>query len=1074
MSGASITESFKARLETLIGDRGPKTKNAVLWSEIDKIYAEARRQAAGAATLPSNINQIITDAIGTSVTDAVNSSLASVNQAIADMETDVAEINQDIGDIETVTAQLSQSAAALSEYVDATFLSIGQDISDLQGGLQAADAKLLSVEYAAVHDGVISDQYLAVSGSSGWDTGGTAPASVVTIVPNLAYPLGNSYRFTLGATDNRWLRTLTNRAIWTGQRTATAYVMEIEFDLESGGLGGAGARFLWYNSAGSNWAAVQPLTGMISNPQPSGRMLARGVFRRPDGFTGTFSYITVVLDANFSSDTHYGAREAKTLAIHRLSIRVATAEEIGSGVVGAQIAASIAAQDLVVVGREQAIAQSVTDLNAAMNTALGQKANASAVTTLTTRVSDAEGTISTMAGQISALSSDLSGLEQLTTANADAVTGIATRVDSVEGSISALSTQQTTLSASVTGLQASVQGYQVALDQVSDVTVGSAVTVTLGAGAVGLPNTVQVAEGAVARNTSGLTNGASVKIPAAVAVLLGGQRIKISVLALRPSSNAATRFGVAYSTNGDGGSGYLAAGEDTSATPKWFSFYYTVPMPSAQRDHYIGLFGDDAKSGKATRFARVSVEIAAVAGEIPAIQALDASVSDILAVKVDDLAGTALGTLLTQLDVQADGTSATVAAQGTALADLEGNAAASYVLRVGAGGAAAGLELVAADNPVSGPKSALRVDADNILLDGTVTSKKLIVTDTTNLVANPDFLFGGASWYRKLGDVTFLTGENDAPVPTVAQLVSTNAETSITTHGNFNSADEGKDGIPINAGDRFHVEAWVKSSAAGAYWPVHLVQRSAVTGALAAREPDGAAPSLAAGVWTKVTGTITVTTSGTAFLRLWNNLNNSTLKVTKLRLVKQSGGELLVDGAITAREIRVGEITADLVNAGSFYSAGLAVFAGTLQSENFNDAAGTGWILQQDGTLRVPNANIGTLKIAGQAVIQPFGAVIVDSSSIELVSSTTITGLAPGETCDVMITTTAIGDGGTFGVYVGTSISSMTLISNDNEGLTVSSRVSAGNGPFYVKLAATSGPGYGPRRLSIQAMGIKR
>lgn len=184
-------------------------------------------------------------------------------------------------------------------------------------------------------------------------------------------------------------------------------------------------------------------------------------------------------------------------------------------------------------------------------------------------------------------------------------------------------------------------------------------------------------------------------------------------------------------------------------------------------------------------------------------------------------------------------------------------------------------------------------------------------------MANPDFLFGGASWYRKLGDVTFLTGENDAPVPTVAQLVRATTEASITTHGNFNSADEGKDGIPINAGDRFHVEAWVKSSAAGAYWPVHLVQRSAVTGALAAREPDGAAPSLAAGVWTKVTGTITVTTSGTAFLRLWNNLNNSTLKVTKLRLIKQAGGELLVDGGITAREIAAGAVNALSLAAGA-------------------------------------------------------------------------------------------------------------------------------------------------------------
>ncbi|MBD3763110.1 hypothetical protein, partial [Rhizorhabdus sp.] len=71
------------------------------------------------------------------------------------------------------------------------------------------------------------------------------------------------------------------------------------------------------------------------------------------------------IGANRPSDTQFGVPEAKAITIHRVSPRVATAEEIGSGEVGAQIAASIAANDLVVVGREQAIAQSVTDLTAA-------------------------------------------------------------------------------------------------------------------------------------------------------------------------------------------------------------------------------------------------------------------------------------------------------------------------------------------------------------------------------------------------------------------------------------------------------------------------------------------------------------------------------------------------------------------------------------------------------------------------------------------------------------------------------------------------------------------------------------
>ena len=1291
MSGASITESFKARLETLIGDRGPKAKNAVLWSEIDKIYAEARRQAAGAATLPANINQIIGDAIGTSVTDAVNSSLSSVNQAISDMEADVASINSDIGDIETAQAQLAQNSAALTDYVDQTFSTLTQDIVDLNlnydiavqaaqdaedassqseaardaaaaaqsatemarnqaqtsasnanGSAQAAagsastattkateagdsataaaasavtatnkagqasdsadaaatsatsastsagdastsaaaaetarqaaqtaragaeaarntsvtasqtatqaastattkagiattaannagdsaqaaagsantattkageaaqsasaantsrteaqagaatattkaseastaattaeghaaaaeNSRQISAQLASRGQSVITDQYLATTGGSGWTANGAAPESTVTRTANAVYPIGQTWRFTLGATDQKHMLTSSGRAIWTGQKTADAYVVEAEFDLEDGGLGGAGVRVTWQNTDNTQFSSTSALTQMISNPQSSGRMLARGVFRRPSNFSGALSLVWVMFEANAAADTLYGPRDAKTIAVHRVSIRVATAEEIGSGAVGAQIAASIAANDLVVVGREQAIAQSVTDLNAAMNTALGQKADASAVSTLTTRVTSAEGSISTMAGQISALSSDLSDLESLTTANADAVTGLATRVDSAEGSISALSTQQTTLSASVTGLQASVQGYQVALDQVSDVTVGAAVTVTLGPGAVGLPNTVQVTEGAVARSGAGQTNGASVKIPAPVSALLGGQRIKISVLALRPASNAAARFGIVYSTNGDGVSGYLAASEDTPTTPKWFSFYYTVPMPSAQRDHYIGLFGDNAKSGKATLFARVSVEIAAVAGEIPAIQTLDATVSDILAVKVDDLAGTALGTLLTQLDVQADGTSAEITAQGTALADLQGNAAASYVLRVGAGGASAGLELVAADNPTSGQTSALRVNADNILLDGTVTTKKLIVTDTTNLIPNPDFLFGEAEWFRKTGNVTFLTGENDAPVPTVVQLTRTTSETSITTHGNFSNSNEASDGIPINAGDRFYVEAWVKSSVAGAYWPFNIVQRNAATGAVTGINPTTSSPVLAAGTWTKVSGTITVTTSGTAFLRVWNNLNNSTLKATKLRLIKQSGGELLVDGGITAREVAAGAINTVHITAGAVTAE--QVLAGTLTAyQIISNGISVPAIA---GSSEVRNNSSALTTICATTLSVPVASRIEGSLSMRLT--------LPGTSWTQYVGETDIFNGAQFVVQVnGQTVASFTqnsLVSNGNASRFVATftrlGISAGIVSITVAMRNCAGEGVYNSNLQVRAV----
>lgn len=70
-----------------------------------------------------------------------------------------------------------------------------------------------------------------------------------------------------------------------------------------------------------------------------------------------------------------------------------------------------------------------------------------------------------------------------------------------------------------------------------------------------------------------------------------------------------------------------------------------------------------------------------------------------------------------------------------ATADIEGNLGAMYALRVSAGGASAGLEIVAADDPVSGPSSTLRMDADKILFDGSVYVKHLTIDENLDIAA---------------------------------------------------------------------------------------------------------------------------------------------------------------------------------------------------------------------------------------------------------------------------------------------------------------------------------------------------
>lgn len=139
----------------------------------------------------------------------------------------------------------------------------------------------------------------------------------------------------------------------------------------------------------------------------------------------------------------------------------------------------------------------------------------------------------------------------------------------------------------------------------------------------------------------------------------------------------------------------------------------------------------DIQSNVATNAAGITQEAAAraaedtaLAGQITTISTqVGANSSDITAEQLARTnADTALAADITTLQSDFGAASATLTQQGQALSTLEGYAAATYVLRAAAGGASAGLEIVAADDPVSGAASALRFYADDILFDGSVTA----------------------------------------------------------------------------------------------------------------------------------------------------------------------------------------------------------------------------------------------------------------------------------------------------------------------------------------------------------------
>lgn len=105
-------------------------------------------------------------------------------------------------------------------------------------------------------------------------------------------------------------------------------------------------------------------------------------------------------------------------------------------------------------------------------------------------------------------------------------------------------------------------------------------------------------------------------------------------------------------------------------------------------------------------------------------------------------ADTALAAQISTVETDLGGVTAGVTQQAIAISTLEGNASALFSFRAEAGSAGAVLQLVASDSP-DGPASTARIDAENILLNGTVRGAQLAFDEAT---------FGGlranSAWIR--------------------------------------------------------------------------------------------------------------------------------------------------------------------------------------------------------------------------------------------------------------------------------------------------------------------------------------
>ncbi|MCJ1901217.1 hypothetical protein MR829_12620 [Paracoccus versutus] len=296
-------------------------------------------------------------------------------------------------------------------------------------------------------------------------------------------------------------------------------------------------------------------------------------------------------------------------------------------------------------------------------------------------------------------------------------------------------------------------------------------------------------------------------------------------------------------------------------------------------------------------------------------------------------------------------------------ATVDGIASAGYIMRVKAGGANAGFEMVAANNP-TGPASSIRMNADEIILNGSVKAphigagavgaeqiqansiagRHMIVADLVNLVPDSDFV-DAPSWNRdespgwifQIAGPVF-SGINWAIAPATQRGSVWSQQFSVEQGSEYYFSIEARRegaGGDASLGARIN---WLNGTGESIGFTPNIV--GTLTGSYQKFSDSFVAPANA---------------KRARIHFFCNNGSVGSVCVGAPTVRLKYGGKLIVDGDIEGRHIKSDSLEAGLLNTTSMSNAGLAVFGGTLQSDNFNIGNNTGWRIQQNGTANFNN-----------------------------------------------------------------------------------------------------------------------
>lgn len=285
--------------------------------------ASAANTSASLASTQAGIATTSANSAATSATAAANSATVASTSA---------------NSAGTFAAAASTSALAANTARSGSELARDQSVTAAANSSNSATSALasstLASRLAGQGAGVLQSQFFEANKSAiqAWHV------ATGTYSDNLHFGTGRQVTWNITADSAQaGLQFLSTAPGWVGPVNADAYVVELDFVLNSGAIGGAGILFRWFNTS-TYFQHQAALTDMVSGPIVVGqRMTARGVFVRPAGFTGVFSHHQIFLMANYTPFPNAAAMKSKNITFDRFTIRPASAEEQGLGAVDAQI-----------------------------------------------------------------------------------------------------------------------------------------------------------------------------------------------------------------------------------------------------------------------------------------------------------------------------------------------------------------------------------------------------------------------------------------------------------------------------------------------------------------------------------------------------------------------------------------------------------------------------------------------------------------------------------------------------------------------------------------------------------------